>query len=236
MKEKNLFQTINPKRLPEEIVKQIETLILDDELSIGSELPSERELATQLGVSRNILREAMSLLKQKGLLETKPGSGTIIVSPKIELIQDSLNFLVKFNEHALIELVEARLLIEVELAGRAALRADSDCIKTLIACCDTMKNQKDDTVAYIDADIKFHESIASAAENDVLMILLQSMHFAMHQNIQFLLDKQPGIVDLAIEYHYKLAEAIKEHDETRARELMQAHLEGLLEGIRKLSR
>lgn len=231
-----MFQNINPRRLPEEIVKQIQTLILEDELSIGSELPSERELALQLGVSRNILREAMSQLKQKGLLETKPGSGTTIVSPKIELIQDSLNFLVKFNEHSLIELVEARLLIEVELAGRAAKKADTECIKFLMSCCDTMKQKKKDTAAYIDADIQFHESIAQASGNDVLRMLLESMHFAMYQNIQFLLEKRPGIADSSIQHHCNIALAIQEHNETKAKKLMRNHLEELLSGLHKLNR
>lgn len=233
IREKKIFKSVNHVRLPEEIAKQIETLILENKLPIRSELPSERELAAQLGVSRNILREAMSQLKQKGLLETRSGSGTTIVSPKMENIQDSLNFLVKFNKHSFVELGEARILIEVELAGRAATRADYKSIQFLFDCCDKMKQNKDNIEVYVNADIQFHESIAKDADNDVLHTLLKSLRFAIFQNIQLLREKQPHMADSSTKYHYQIAQAIQDHNEVKARELMRKHLEEILSGLHK---
>ena len=84
------FQAVSSRRLTEEVADQIERLILSDELLVGDGLPSERTLAKQMGISRNILREAISMLTQKGLLEVRPGTGTFVVRPGSEFLSDIL--------------------------------------------------------------------------------------------------------------------------------------------------
>src|SRR3989304_1916879 len=111
------LKAVRHTRLSEEIVGQIERLILNHELPIGAALPPERQLAAQLGVSRNILREAVRMLVQRGLLEVRPGSG---------FLQDFLDLFVRTSEFGLFDLVEARQALEVQIAELAAQRATED--------------------------------------------------------------------------------------------------------------
>src|SRR4051794_13942333 len=97
------LEAIPHRRLAEQIVDNIERLILNEELHIGDALPPERELAQQLQVSRNILREAIGMLVQKGLLEVRQGSGTYVARPSIEFLRDSLDSFIRFNKSALID-------------------------------------------------------------------------------------------------------------------------------------
>ena len=82
------LEAVRHSGLRDNIVAQLERLIVNDELHVGDALPSERKLAADLQVSRNILREAMGMLAQKGLVEVRSGSGTFVASPTAEFIQD----------------------------------------------------------------------------------------------------------------------------------------------------
>src|SRR4051812_36076543 len=121
-----VLEAIPHRRLAEDIIDQIERLILNEELHVGDALPSERELAVQLHVSRNILREALGMLVQKGLLEVRPGSGTYVARPNSEFLRDTLDHFIRFNKSALFDLIEARRAIEVEIAEMAATRATDE--------------------------------------------------------------------------------------------------------------
>ena len=90
------FEAVPRRRLTEEIAHQIEQLILSGELRVGDRLPPERELAAQLQVSRNILREAVSVLAQKGLVEVQAGSGTYVTRPGVEFLGESLEFFIRW--------------------------------------------------------------------------------------------------------------------------------------------
>ena len=85
------LQAIRRQKLSDEIVRQLENLIVNNELSVGDALPPDASWQPGLGVSRNILREAISTMVQKGLLEVRQGSGTFVASPSIELLRDSLS-------------------------------------------------------------------------------------------------------------------------------------------------
>ena len=160
-------------KLSDEIVHQLENLIVNNELNVGDALPPERELAAQLGVSRNILREAISTMVQKGLLEVRQGSGTYVASPSVELLRDSLSFFVRFSDSGLFDLLEARFALEVQIADLAARRSTPEDVSRIAACYDDLKHAVDDPDRYIEADIRFHAALARAAKNEILLLLLE---------------------------------------------------------------
>ena len=228
------FQAVSTRRLTEEIADQIERLILNKEIKLGDSLPPERELAAQLQVSRNILREAISTLVQKGLLEVRPGSGTYVARPSAEFLRDTLDFFVLFNSSALLDLVEARRSLEVEIAGLAAQRATSEDYQLLETYLDEMAAAIDNPEAYVEADICFHEALATAAKNEILHLLLSSIRGALRRNITILARHHRLAVETAMQYHYRIAKAVHQQDVEEARLAMREHIESVGSGLRDL--
>jgi GntR family transcriptional repressor for pyruvate dehydrogenase complex len=228
------IQTIHRQNLRDEIVRQLENLVLNNELSVGDALPPERELASQLGVSRNILREAISTMVQKGLLEVRQGSGTFVASPTVELLRDSLSFFVRFNESGFSDLLEARLGLEVQIAELAARRNTQADNELLEACLKELELVTDNSERYIEADILFHKALAQAAKNEILQLFLDSIRDAMRENIRLLLERHPKAVEEAMHYHRQIARAVQEHMPEEARNAMRAHLESVRQELHEL--
>jgi len=230
------LHAVSPRRLSAEIVEQIQQLIFNHELEVGDALPAERELAAQLHVSRNVLREAISTLVQKGLLEVRPGSGTYVARPSSEFLQDSLDVFVRANNAALLELVEARRPIEIEIAGLAAQRATATDTHAVAHWLAEMEAARGDHEAYIAADIQFHEALAQAAKNRILQSLLVSIRGAIGTNIRVLAQRHPVAVDEAMGCHRRIADAIQRQSPRDARAAMQQHLDGLRRRVQELEK
>ena len=115
-----LYGPVRHRRTTDTVVEQLERMILERRLQPGDSLPPERELALALSVSRNVLREALGVLGQKGLVRVAAGRGTTVVRPSTEHVEDALTALITYDEITLVELCDARLLIEPEFAASAA--------------------------------------------------------------------------------------------------------------------
>ena len=135
------YQAVKRTSLAEDIVEQIEKLVLNKELQVGDPLPSERELARELQVSRQALREAMRILVQKGLVQVQPGRGAFVAQPSANFLSDSLYAYLRLNPHLVRDFLEARRVIETEAAAMAAERATPE---HLVA----IKKALDDLEAY----------------------------------------------------------------------------------------
>src|SRR4051794_40347620 len=135
------FQKIERKRLPELVANQIEEAIIAAEHPVGSQLPSEQQLANQFGVSRNVVREAFKFLKERGLISIVNGSGAYVSQPSTEPTSSALGRYIRLlGAHESIEMLyEARRLLEGTNARLAALRADSRDLQTLAACLQRMQ-------------------------------------------------------------------------------------------------
>ncbi len=112
-------------RLYEQIVQQIEDSIKKGELKAGDQLPAERELAEQFGVSRTAVREAVRALHEKGLLEAHPGRGTFITHGTHQAMRKSVDQILRMDQlEGAQSLAEVREILEPEIAALAAARAD----------------------------------------------------------------------------------------------------------------
>ncbi len=221
------LQAVRHVRLSEEIVGQIERLILNHELPIGAALPPERQLAAQLGVSRNIVREAVRTLVQKGLLEVRPGSGTYVARPGAEFLQDFLDLFVRTSEFGLFDLVEARQALEVQIAELAAQRATEDDCRLMDQYLEDLETAAAEPERYIEADVCFHAALGKAARNEVLQELLKSIRGAMRENIRIVVALRPVAVSEAISAHRRIAQAVRNHSGAEARQAMLDHLQGI---------
>ena len=228
------LEAIPRQRLSDQIVRQLENLILNKELKLGDALPPERELAARLGVSRNILREAISTMIQKGLLEVRQGAGTYVASPSAELMSDSLTFYVRLNDSGFYDLLEARLALEVEIAELAARRCTDEDMQLISERFTELEAAVDDPEWYVEADILFHAALAHAARNEVLQLLLDSIRGATRENIRVLVERHKQAVGDAMEYHQRILRSILQRSPEEARSAMREHLESVRRGLQEL--
>lgn len=172
------FQPIVTQRAFEAVVAQIKEAILDGKLAPGMRLASERKLMEEFGVSRTTVREALRALEQMGLCEVirGPQGGVRIKAPSTQAIADALGSVVRYRPDQLPELVEARIIIESQIARLAAERANEEDLAKLEELVNRMlKYVEAGPPDYTEADWSFHLATAAACRNFVLESVLSSM-------------------------------------------------------------
>jgi GntR family transcriptional repressor for pyruvate dehydrogenase complex len=220
-----MYKAVRAARLYEQIVQQIEQSIVEGKLSPGDQLPTERELAQQFGVSRTAVREAVKTLTEKGLVESFSGRGTFVTAPKSQSSRKSLDAFFEMGDlEDPANLVELREIIEPEVTILAATRIEEQQLAMMREAVATMERSMKQPEAYIEADLDFHLALAEAAGNPLILSLLDSI-------VGVLRSQRLGIfgVDGGPErgqvHHKRILEAIERRDPAAAREAMRAHLE-----------
>ena len=223
-----VFEPIRPKKISEEIVEQIKTLISRGELKPGDRVPSERELASMLGVSRPSVREAIMVLDAMGFLEARQGGGTFVRTLTDKSIADPLARLVEKKDPAMLRaLAEVRMGLESWSAYLAAQRAEESEIEEMRRLYAVMEKQAARGGWDSEVDAEFHYVITSASHNSLQMHVLDSIHSLFHTTIQVALMefyRQEGHVEKLLTQHREIMEAIADHDPERARQKMMIHL------------
>lgn len=222
------FEPIRPKKISEEIVIQIKQLISKGELKPGDRIPSERELASMLGVSRPSVREAIMVLDAMGFLDARQGGGTFVRALTEGSIMDPLAKLVEMRDPALLRsLAEVRMGLESWSASLAAQRATDTDIAELRRLYAVMEEQAARGGWDPDVDAEFHYAITAASHNSLQMHVLNSIHTLFHTTIQVALMefyRQEGHIQKLLTHHREIMEAIAAHQPELARQKMMEHL------------
>jgi len=219
-----LYKPIQSSKVFERIVEQIEQRILSGELRSGDRLPTERELGEQFQASRTAVREAMKTLAQKGLVDMRPGRGTIVINATSQAMQHSLGLMIKVDqEHNLDHLSEVRQILEPEIATLAAQRATDKDILAMQTAVDVMEINLQNADAFIAADNDFHRALAEATHNMLILALLDSIVnlLSEQRKLIFSVDGGPERGQL---HHKHILNAIVHHDPEVAHKAMIAHL------------
>ena len=224
-----MYLPIQTERLYEQIVNQIEGRIVAGEIKVGDQLPSERELAEQFGVSRVAVREAVKSLRQKGLLEIRPGRGTFVTNGTPGAVRHSLGMLMKFGSaDSYSNLVEVREILEPEIAALAATRITEDNISAMTKAVETMETALDNAEIFVEADLDFHLALAEATQNPIIPILMNSIIEILREQ-----RKRTGLVSGGLErgqsHHKMILDAVIHRDSQAARKAMQDHLQQVRE-------
>ena len=223
-----VLEPIRPKKISEEIVNQIKQLISKGELKPGDRIPSERELATMLGVSRPSVREAIMVLEAMGFVESRQGGGTYVKALTEGSIMNPLAKLVEKRDPELLRsLAEVRMGLESWSAYLAAQRATDADIAEMRRLYGIMEKQAAKGGWSPDVDAEFHYAITAASHNSLQMHVLDSIHSLFHATIQVALMEfyqQEGHVQLLLNHHHDIMEAIAAHDPELARRKMVEHL------------
>lgn len=208
-------------------------MIASGQLKDGQKLPNQNELASALGVSRTSLREALNVLTLTGLLEQKPGVGTVIKSKNASLLADHISFPLISDEKATIELIEARGVIEVGAAKLAALNATQDDIEEMRRIIKSMeqniKAKKMDD--YIADDVAFHYLIAKSSQNRFILHLHATIRGAMEQYMNEAFKVLPWMLERSFDYHQRIYEAIEKRDVHLAEQIMSQHINDIKNAI-----
>jgi GntR family transcriptional repressor for pyruvate dehydrogenase complex len=158
----------------DEIVEQFTQGILSGKWPPGSTLPSLRIFATETGVSMLTVREALRVLQARGLVETRHGVGTFVRSP--EDLDAVPWVLASEDADEYLELVEAREVIETNLLRLAALRRTPEQLVRLRRVIADMEAARTDVSAFLEADVEFHDAMAEAADNRILLRAMRAIH------------------------------------------------------------
>lgn len=163
-------------RLYEQLAGRIRSQIVDGNLSAGDKLPNERELAENFGVSRTVVREALNTLKQEGLIEVRPGTGTFVIDATGEALTQTFGLIMAIGkEKSLMDIVEIREILEPEIAALAAERATPEHIEAMERAVQLMEANLSDISEYARKDHSFHLVLAEATGNKIVPRLIASI-------------------------------------------------------------
>lgn len=215
----------------------MEQHILSGELKPGTALPSEQELATQFGVNRSTIREAIRVLEQEGLLERHQGRRLFVVLPGLfDLAPRAARSLI-LHQVTFAELWEVAVLVEPEAARLAALRADeadlSEIDDNLAATADTVGGKPDASriQRHWELDAAFHALIARASKNRSLMMSRESFSLLYRPLATLLQQSLPQSAARNLHAHRQIAAALRGRDERDAHEWTRKHLVDFRKGF-----
>ncbi|SPJ30056.1 FadR/GntR family transcriptional regulator [Falsiruegeria mediterranea] len=223
------FQKVQPEKLSTSVVRQIELLILRGILRPGERLPSERELADRLGVSRPSLRDAIAELQEQGLLSAKAGSGVFVAEVLGNAFSPALTRLFGAHDEAMFDYLSFRRDIESLAAERAArLGSDSD-LKVIQAIFDKMVaahgSPGSDEEARLDAE--FHMAILEASHNVVMLHMMRSMFDLLRAGVFYnrrIMFHQQHTRASILDQHRAINDALQARDPVAAKAAVEAHL------------
>jgi GntR family transcriptional repressor for pyruvate dehydrogenase complex len=211
-------------RLYEQIVLQLQQEILSGRLAPGDRLPAERDLATQFGVSRASIREALSVLQSRGFIESRQGGGTIICSTPDTALGVPLADQLARSGPAIRNPLEVRYIFEPQTAYLAAERATEAEINVMR---DLVRTQEDVAASggtALEQDTAFHFAIARASHNDLLVTIVSYINEALRETREWSLRARSGVAN-SIRHHHRILQAIAAHDAPAAQAAMAEHLE-----------
>ncbi len=228
MSRQNPFRTVGSKeRLVDRVVSEVERLIVEGQLEPDTRLPPEREMAEQLGVSRTVVREAVHILVTKGLLETKPGVGTVVRHVTREQVVGPLNLYLRTQSSGKVsysDLHQVRSILEVEIAGIAARQATDEDLANLRQIAADMEAAQNDPEALAARDADFHSALAKTTHNPLLIVLVDSIRDLLQEYIALVTPYLDPVED-NLRLHLKLLERVKARDAAGAREAMRENLD-----------
>lgn len=214
-------QVAEADKVTDQLIERLKGLISTGALAPGSKLPPERELAIAFGVSRSSLRHALKALEIMGVLTQRVGDGTYLAANSEGILRQPFELLMLIDRISLEDLLDTRIIVEPELAARAAERATLEDLTRMRGSLDAMKREKREK-ELIESDLSFHKAIFLAARNPLCSRIFSLIHQAMLTSIGVtskLVDWQH-----TLEFHRPIYAAIERRRPAEARQKMLDHL------------
>lgn len=225
-----MFDNVKVIRTFEDIITQIESAILNNDLKPGDKLPSERKLIEVFKVSRGTLREALRSLEQRKLIQIKTGvqGGAIVNQVDSTQVIESLDFLLRYQKITIKELMEFREQVEGMIAAIAAKKARKNDIMQLESLLDAMKKDLENGIEkydeIFDLDRKFHMVLLRATENRIYESVISTVYDNIYKYFENYLVRDLKILMSTYRELMDIFKAVKAGDTEAARENMQNHI------------
>lgn len=224
---KSDFEAVRKNKVYEEVARQIERLILK-KLKPGDKLPSERELAEMLQVSRSSIRDAIRGLELRGVVEPRQGAGTIVCEVSAESLGNPFANALKRRRELVSELLDFRKMLEPPLAARAAMHASPDEIAEMEEILQRQEAKLSRGETTIAEDAEFHYSVALASGNTVVLKVLDILMDLLRETRERSLQVE-GRPRKSLVGHQRILSAIKRQDAESANAAMRRHIEDVEE-------
>jgi len=221
---KSELEPVRKTRIYEEVAAQIQRLIADGRLRPGDRLPPERELAERFGVSRTSVRDAIRVLELIGLVEPRQGEGTVVRDLSPDSLVNPLASLLTRNRALLADLLDVRKMIEPALAARAAVHASEEDLAALDRIVARQREKIRQGELAIEEDSEFHNTIATAAKNRVVLRVLDVLMDLLRESREHSL-QVAGRLQRSLDGHRRILDAIRRRDPAAAEAAMRQHLE-----------
>jgi GntR family transcriptional regulator, transcriptional repressor for pyruvate dehydrogenase complex len=204
--------------------EQLISYVVNGSWKAGDRIPPERQLCQQLGIARTSLREALKAMELVGMVDGRVGDGTF-VCPRTEFLSRPLLWAFTGTDRSeLHDIMEARTIIEENLAGLAARRASNEDIASIGQAVQAMRDSIARGDSILEADMTFHIAVATAARNEVLRNAVQLLRNLLRQWIFYKL-LIPDVAPAVLKRHVAIYKAISQHKPSAARNAMRLHLE-----------
>lgn len=214
-----------------EVARRLLQYVREAELGAGSRLPSERQIAGDLGVARSAVREALAALDLLGVIVSRQGSGNYLSDTPSELLPQAIEWGLMLGKQRTLDLAEARRHLEVTTARLAAERISPDGAKELETALHRMISARDEPNELTEADINFHMVIASLARNSVLSDILHNIQSLLRVWIGRGLTRDALHADATIAEHRAVCNAIVAGDVEEAGAAMAKHMQAASERL-----
>jgi GntR family transcriptional repressor for pyruvate dehydrogenase complex len=204
--------------------EQLISHVVNGTWKAGDRIPPERELCQQLRIARTSLREALKAMELVGMLDSRVGDGTF-VCPRTEFLSRPLLWAFTGTDRSeLRDIMEARAIMEENLAGLAATRGTDEDIAQIGRTVQSMRDAIARGESILEADMAFHIAVSTAAQNELLVNAVQLLRNLMRQSLQYKL-MIPNIAAEVLKSHTAIYRAITSRKPAAARTAMRRHLE-----------
>ena len=234
MKKNLKLKALNRKKLYEEIVLQIESLIEKGDLKLGDRLPPERKLAEIFKVSRNPVREAIIALEERKLLQSRPGDGTYVILKEKSSLIEGLASAIQSEKEKMHEIFEFRRMVEPQICSLAAKNATDEDIQQLKEIIKSHSEETQQGSDGVEEDKKFHLLIARASKNSIFLKTVFLLNDIINESRSKYLQSEERR-KISLQGHNKILKAIEKRNSELASQRMYEHLEGLEQIIFRLN-
>lgn len=199
-------------------------MILSGTFVEGDRLPPERRLVEDFGVSRTVVREALNSLESRGLVRIEHGRGAVVSAGSgLPAVRDTLELYLHSRPETMLELLEVRRALEIEVAGLAAQRATPEDIEAMREANETMREKIDAPEGYVDADTVFHMLIAKSTKNQIFLLMNEPITDLLLESRK-ITGSLPENARRAVKGHEAILDRIENRDVAGARLAMTEHL------------
>ncbi len=229
-----LFSPIKTSKLSDEVYNQIVSLISRGKLEPGDKIPSERDLAADLGISRQSVREALNRAEIMGLIEVRQGEGSFILSSINKSLKPPLTIIIEEEAERIFEFLEIRKLIEGWCAEKAATEATIEDLENMEEILDEMKKVASKDKQWEELDLKFHLSFAKATHNVIAVHIMEALKANFRPFFKFAKSMpRSEKIDVLWQHHYEIFAAIKHRNPEAAQEKVIDHLNFIEEKLKE---